>query len=145
MIHLPFIAGLIAGAAAVSALRSERGRALANDTGARLRSAYDDAESGVRSAARSGFDMLRGATSKFVAPERDEAGSAAQADKPEKAARPSRWRTAAAAKTTAAKTMAGKAGTAKSGTTKSGTTKSRRTSPKAAAAKAEAGGGKSEV
>lgn len=143
MIHLPFIAGLIAGAAAVSALRSERGRALVNDTGARLRTAYDDAESGVRTATRSGFDMLRGATSRFAAPAKDASGDAAQADTSEqvgKAARPPRRRAAATAKS-----AAGKAGAAKPGASKSGAGKSRRVSPKAAAAKAEAGGDQSEA
>lgn len=59
---LPFIAGLFAGAAAVSALRSERARSVMNDTGARLRSAVSEAESGVRAAARSGLDRLRRAS-----------------------------------------------------------------------------------
>lgn len=48
---LPFIAGLAAGAAAVTALRSERARAALNATGTHL--------SSVRQAAQSGLDKFR--------------------------------------------------------------------------------------
>ncbi len=56
---LPFVAGLFAGVAAVSALRSDRARSVIDDTGTLLRSAVSDAESGVRAAAQSGLAMLR--------------------------------------------------------------------------------------
>lgn len=56
---LPFVAGLFAGAAAVSALRSEHARSMIDDTGSRLRAAVNDAESSVRTAAQSGLAMLR--------------------------------------------------------------------------------------
>ncbi len=55
---LPFVAGLIAGAAAVSALRGERVRAMVDDAGAHLRGAMDQAES----AARSGLVLLQRVT-----------------------------------------------------------------------------------
>jgi hypothetical protein len=58
---LPFVAGLVVGAAALSALRSERTRKTLNETGARLRGAAHTAEEGVRAAARSGLTLLRGA------------------------------------------------------------------------------------
>jgi len=56
---LPFIAGLFAGAAVISALRSERARSVLDDTGSRLRMAVSEAENGVRVAAESGLAMLR--------------------------------------------------------------------------------------
>lgn len=59
---LPFVAGLVVGAAALSALRSERTRKTLNETGTRLRSAAHTAEEGVRSAARSGLTLLHGAS-----------------------------------------------------------------------------------
>lgn len=59
MAPLPFLAGLIAGAAAVAALRSDRGRAIINETGQRLRGAVNEAESGVRAAAEAGLGLLR--------------------------------------------------------------------------------------
>lgn len=59
---LPFVAGLVVGAAVLSALRSERARQTLNDTGARLRGAAHTAEEGVRAATRSGLALLRGAT-----------------------------------------------------------------------------------
>lgn len=83
---LPFVAGLIAGAAAVSALRGERARSVMQDTGARLRSAYDSAESGVRTAARSGFDLLRG-VKPAPAGEAESAAAATPAAAPAKRAR----------------------------------------------------------
>jgi hypothetical protein len=55
---LPFVAGLIAGAAAVTALRGERVRAMVDDAGAHLRGAMDQAES----AARSGLVLLQRVT-----------------------------------------------------------------------------------
>lgn len=58
---LPFLAGLVAGAVVVKSLRSEKARTAMNDAGARLRSAFDEAESGVRAATRAGLDRLRGA------------------------------------------------------------------------------------
>ncbi len=57
---LPFFAGVVVGAAALSALRSERTRTALNQTGARLRTAASEAESGVRAAAQSGLALLRG-------------------------------------------------------------------------------------
>ncbi len=56
---LPFVAGLVAGAAVISALRSERARSVLDDTGSRLRTVVSEAESGVRAAAESGLAMLR--------------------------------------------------------------------------------------
>ena len=56
---LPFIAGLAAGAAAVSALRSERARGALSETGTCLRTAANKAEDGVRAAAQSGLALLR--------------------------------------------------------------------------------------
>lgn len=58
---LPFLAGLVAGAVVVKSLRSETARTAMNDAGARLRTVYDKAESGVRAATRAGLDRLRGA------------------------------------------------------------------------------------
>lgn len=59
---LPFFAGIAVGAAALSALRSERTRQTLNETGARLCAAAHTAEDGVRAAACSGLTLLRGAT-----------------------------------------------------------------------------------
>jgi len=56
---LPFILGLVAGAAAVSALRSERGRALLGSSAQQLRQTYEQAESQVGAAARSGLERMR--------------------------------------------------------------------------------------
>lgn len=56
---LPFILGLVAGAAAVSALRSERGRALLRSSAQQLRQTYEQAESQVGAAARSGLERMR--------------------------------------------------------------------------------------
>lgn len=64
---LPFVAGLVVGAAALSALRSERARQTLNDTGARLRGAAHTAEEGVRAAARSGLTLLRGTAAEAAA------------------------------------------------------------------------------
>lgn len=50
---LPFIVGLFAGAAAVSAARSERARAVFNDSGTRLRQGLEQADAAVRAAASS--------------------------------------------------------------------------------------------
>jgi len=102
---LPFVAGLIVGAAAVSALRGERARSVLQDTGARLRTAYDEAQSGVRTAARSGFDLMRGLTS--ASAPAVEAEPAAPA-KPVKPARKSVAK-AASAKAAAAKPKATRA------------------------------------
>jgi len=59
---LPFFAGIVVGAAALSALRSERTRQTLNETGARLRGAARSAEESVRAATCSGLSLLRGAT-----------------------------------------------------------------------------------
>ena len=80
---MPFIAGLFAGAATVSALRSERARSVMNDTGSRLCSAVNEAESGVRTAARAGLDKLRCAS-----PEAAAEPAANPAEAPEAAASP---------------------------------------------------------
>lgn len=64
---LPFIVGLIAGVAAVTALRSERARAAMNETGARLRTAVDDAESGARAAVQAGLGVFRRAPGEATA------------------------------------------------------------------------------
>jgi len=63
---LPFFAGLAAGAAAVSALRSERARDALSAAGDRLRTVASDAENSARAAARSGLALLHRAP---VAPE----------------------------------------------------------------------------
>lgn len=105
---LPFVAGLIAGAAAVSALRGERARSVMQDTGARLRSAYDGAESGVRTAARSGFDLLRG-VKPAPAGEAESSVSATPAAAPAKRARKPAARKAATAKPAAVKPAVAKA------------------------------------
>jgi len=55
---LPFIAGLAVGAAAISALRSERTKRALNETGTHLRKAASAAESKVRAATQSGLAML---------------------------------------------------------------------------------------
>jgi hypothetical protein len=102
VIHvLPFIAGLIAGAAAVSALRSERGRSLVNDTGARLRTACGEAASGVRAAARSGIDLLRGATARAATPAQEPIAPSEKTARTKKAAKPARRRAAGGGKTEA--------------------------------------------
>jgi len=56
---LPFILGLVAGAAAVSVLRSERGRALLGSSAQQLRQTYAQAETQVCAVARSGLERLR--------------------------------------------------------------------------------------
>ncbi len=101
---LPFVAGLIAGAAAVSAMRGERARSVLQDTGARLRSAYDEAQSGVRTAARSGFDLMRGLAC--------EPAPAAEAE-PAAPAKPVKPARKPAAKTASAKTASAKPAAAK--------------------------------
>ncbi|GAB1394454.1 hypothetical protein MASR1M60_26180 [Rhodocyclaceae bacterium] len=55
---LPFAAGLVAGAAAVSALRSERAKIVLDATGTHLRGAAASAETQVRAAAKSGLALL---------------------------------------------------------------------------------------
>jgi len=64
---LPFVAGLVVGAATLSALRSERARQTLNDNGARLRGAAHTAEEVVCAAARSGLTLLRGTAAKYSA------------------------------------------------------------------------------
>lgn len=91
---LPFVAGLVVGAAALSALRSKRARQTLNDTGARLRGAAHTAEEGVRAAARSGLTLLRGTAAE------------AAAEKPLKA--PAKAKAAARKKPAAAKPAAAK-------------------------------------
>ncbi|MBM4180191.1 MAG: hypothetical protein FJ209_01375 [Betaproteobacteria bacterium] len=123
---LPFVAGLIAGAAAVSAMRGERARSVLQDTGARLRTAYDEAQSGVRTAARSGFDLMRGLTS--ASAPAVEAESAAPA-KPVKPARKP------AARKSVAKAASAKAASAKATTAKPKATRApRKTKPEQAEA-----------
>lgn len=92
---LPFVAGLVAGAAAVSALRSERAKAALNETGSRLRSAAATAESGVRAAAQSGLALVRRTVAEKAAPEAKPARSA-KAKKP--ARKPAAAKAAAPAK-----------------------------------------------
>lgn len=65
---LPFVVGLVAGAAAVSALRAPRAQAVMHDAGARLRTAYGDAHSSVRQAACSGMERLCGTTDASAPP-----------------------------------------------------------------------------
>lgn len=74
---LPFIAGLVAGAAALSALRTDRAKTALNQTGIRLRAAASEVESSVRTVAQSGLSKLR---------------SAPVAEAPAKAAKPARTR-----------------------------------------------------
>lgn len=76
---LPFVAGFVVGAAALSALRSERARQTLNDTGARLRGAAHTVEEGVRAAARSGLTLLRGAAAEAAAEKPLEAPTKAKA------------------------------------------------------------------
>ncbi len=114
---LPFVAGLVAGAAVVSALRGERARSVMQDTGARLRAVYDEAESGVRTVARSGFDLLRG-VQPAPAGEAESAASvppavAPPATTPAKRARKPAARQAATAKPEAVKPEAVKPAAAK--------------------------------
>lgn len=90
---LPFVAGLIAGAATVSVLRSERTHAALQATSAHLRTAYEEAQSGVRTAARSGLDRMRGLASPPAPAVEAEPAAAAE---PEKPARRSARRKAAA-------------------------------------------------
>lgn len=66
---LPFIAGLIAGVAAVSALRSERGRTVIHETGSRLKNVVDEAGNSVRSATDVGRKFLSGAGRKTDQPD----------------------------------------------------------------------------
>lgn len=79
---LPFIAGLIAGIVAVSAIRSERGRAVINETGSRLRNAVDGAGNSVRAATDAGRKLLTSAGRKT------EEGNTAAADVTEKITKP---------------------------------------------------------
>jgi hypothetical protein len=113
MIHvLPFVAGLIAGAAAVAALRSERGHALVDESGARLRAACGEAGAGVRAAARSGIDLLRSATARAPTPAKEDAAPGDHVAQAEKATKPARRR-AAAGKSGATKARRATAGGAK--------------------------------
>ena len=91
---LPFIVGLIAGVAAVTALRSERARAAMNETGARLRTAVDDAESGARAAVQAGLGVFRRAPGESSAAPEAPVESAPAAAVPEQpvAAKPARTR-----------------------------------------------------
>lgn len=59
---LPFIAGLVAGAGALSILRSERTRQTLHEASQRLRTAAQTAEERVRSVTRSGQAVWHGAT-----------------------------------------------------------------------------------
>ncbi len=56
---LPFIIGLVAGAAAASALRSERGRAWLGNSAQQMRQSCEQAESQFSATARSGLERLR--------------------------------------------------------------------------------------
>lgn len=115
MLHsLPFLAGLVAGAALVGALRGERTRSVMNDAGVRLRGACDEAQRGARAAARSGFDLFRGGAKPEAQPETSAAPpEAAQPAAPAApAAKPAR-KTAAARKPAAAKTVGAPAEAAK--------------------------------
>jgi hypothetical protein len=107
---LPFVVGLFAGAAAVSAARSERARAVFNDSGTRLRQGLEQADAAVRAAASSSWERLRPApctdAAAQAAPSPDAAPAAplpeAQAATPGPAAssppaKPRRRRTPAAA------------------------------------------------
>lgn len=106
---LPFVVGLFAGAAAVSAARSERARAVFNDSGTRLRQGLEQADAAVRAAASSSWERLCPApctdAAAQTAPSPDAATAApqpeAQPATPEPAApspaKPRRRRTPAAA------------------------------------------------
>jgi len=72
---LPFILGLVAGAAAVSVLRSERGRALLGSSAQQLRQTYAQAESQVSAAARSGLEHWRSALPTCGSQAKAEAGT----------------------------------------------------------------------
>jgi hypothetical protein len=87
---LPFVAGLIAGAAAVTALRGERARSMMSETGERLRAVYGEAQSGVRAAARAGFDFLRAPASAPEPAPAPEADVEAPAEPPPAAPKPKR-------------------------------------------------------
>ncbi|MGC8854902.1 MAG: hypothetical protein ACP5OY_08340 [Halothiobacillaceae bacterium] len=56
---LPFIAGLISGAAVVTTLRDERGRSLIEGAASQMRAATDTLEQGARRAAEAGLDLWR--------------------------------------------------------------------------------------
>ncbi|MDD3529657.1 MAG: hypothetical protein PHS77_07240 [Gallionellaceae bacterium] len=120
---LPFLAGLMAGAMVVKSLRSEKARTAMNDAGARLRTVYDEAESGVRAATRAGLDRLRGA--KAGAEPAAEPAAAAPAAAPKKP-RPARKPAVRA-----------KPATAQSAATKPAEAKPARAPRKAKAVKAE--------
>ncbi|OGS91250.1 MAG: hypothetical protein A2Z95_01980 [Gallionellales bacterium GWA2_60_18] len=93
---LPFFAGLAAGAAAVSALRSERAKRALNETGSRLRTVASGAENSVRAAARSGIALLH------------RPDSAAEAPAPAAAKKSAKVKTPAVRKPAAAKPAASK-------------------------------------
>lgn len=94
---LPFVAGLVVGAAAISALRSERARQTMDSAGARLRSAAHVAEDGVRAAAQSGLALWRGATVPATVAETPAAPPAEPAAAPAKPRRSARKPAAQAA------------------------------------------------
>jgi len=127
---LPFVAGLIAGAAAVSALRGERARSVLQDTGARLHTAYDEAQSGARAAARSGFDLMRGCTTTPAPAVEVESAVEAESAAPPKPVKPARK--------SAAKTASAKAAAAKPAAAKPVAAKARRAPRKAKPEQAEA-------
>ncbi|MBA4253339.1 MAG: hypothetical protein C0441_05310 [Comamonadaceae bacterium] len=106
---LPFIVGLFAGAAAVSAARSERARVVFNDSGTRLRQGLEQADAVVRAAASSSWERLYPApctdAAAQAAPSSDAAPAAPQPEAPPATlepaapspAKPRRRRTPAAA------------------------------------------------
>lgn len=81
---LPFLIGLVVGAAAVTTLRGDRGRAAMQEASERLREVYGETGAAVRAATVSGLDRVREA----IAP--TAAAPAAAAPKHRKQAKASR-------------------------------------------------------